>query len=530
MIPSIHRIIPYHRIEVHAAFFFDGVAADPSAEFGAVVAVVVVDETGFVVMILAAEAERVDFGQFAGRGEEPTERVVDVFRGFRSRRVDQRHHVLVAIRDIVVGLAVIRHRKRRVKPGRFRVPRESHGHRIAVQRVQHLNQLVTVVDEFLVFRQHVRGVDLLLEAAPHVVVAEFKPRIAVLRRNQAVFTVPTVAPAHDPGQHIAVHIVGRIPCVHRPNRTHIGVLVQYIARQIVIGIPGSAGFRPVADIIITESAIVEARRDLFLFSRTAAFHRRYLTFSVIPELPVTAVFRFHTDALVLLVQRVAGRKLTVQLDLRQTVLRVVFERPSGRGPRRREAGKLIQAGAVGIRQRISAITESRNTALRIVSAAFRHQYTIIQIQLTQRPPPKRIVTVTVPQIYYTRNRLIYKLRLCIVGQISRTRRIRYRHRTIQIIVSHRNRRRFVRITHPDRTARSIVSIGRNHAARPGTGQQLAVRIIAVGRTGSVRIRLRNVEAAIIVGPTARAAQRASVRVIGEFRLNAGFPRIPYYVF
>ena len=146
-------------------------------------------------MILAAEAERIDFRQRTGRGEEPAERVVDVFRDFRSRRVDQRHHVLVAIRDIVVGLAVIRHRERRVKPGRFRVPRESHGHRIAVQRVQHLNQLVTVVDEFLVFRQHVRGVDLLLEAAPHVVVAEFKPRIAVLRRNQAVFAVPAIGPA-----------------------------------------------------------------------------------------------------------------------------------------------------------------------------------------------------------------------------------------------------------------------------------------------------------------------------------------------
>ena len=190
-----YRIIPDHRIEVHAAFFFDGVAADPSAEFGAVVAVVVVDETGFVVVILAAEAERIDFRQRTGRGEEPTERVVDVFRGFRSRRVNQRHHVLVAIRDIVVGLAVIRHRKRRVKPGRFRVPRESHGHRIAVQRVQHLNQLVTVVDEFLVFRQHVRGVDLLLEAAPHVVVVKLKPRVAVLRRNQAVFTGPAVGPA-----------------------------------------------------------------------------------------------------------------------------------------------------------------------------------------------------------------------------------------------------------------------------------------------------------------------------------------------
>ena len=215
------------------------------------------------------------------------------------------------------------------------------------------------------FRQHVRGVDLLLEAAPHVVVVKLKPRVAVLRRNQAVFTVPTVAPAHDPGQHIAVHIVGRIPCVHRPNRTHIGVLVQYIARQIVIGIPGSAGFRPVADIIITESAIVEARRDLFLFSRTAAFHRRYLTFSVIPELPVTAVFRFHTDALVLVIQRVAGRKLTVQFDLRQTVLRVVFERPRRRGPRRREAGKLIQAGTVGVGRRPLLPAERRGLAVRV---------------------------------------------------------------------------------------------------------------------------------------------------------------------
>ena len=190
-----YRIIPDHRIEVHAAFFFDGVAADPSAEFGAVVAVVVINETGFVVVILAAEAERVQIHHRAGFRIDRAERVVDVFRGTIAVRVQQGRHVLVAVRHVVVNLSVVRHRERRVKPGRFRVPDKGHGHRVIVQRVQHLNQLVTVVDEFLVFRQHVRGVDLLLEAAPHVVVAEFKPRIAVLRRNQAVFAVPAIGPA-----------------------------------------------------------------------------------------------------------------------------------------------------------------------------------------------------------------------------------------------------------------------------------------------------------------------------------------------
>ena len=365
MVPSIHRIIPYHRIEVHAAFFFDGVAFDPSAEFGAVVAVVIVDEAGFVVVVFAAEAERVDFRQGAFGVQNPTEGVVSVFRHSDAVRIQQGRHVLIAVRHVIIGLSIAGHTHRNIEINRIRLPGEGHPQGVVFEDIIHGCQFVTVVDEFLVFRQHVRGVDLLLEAAPHVVVAEFKPRIAVLRRNQAVFIVPTVAPAHDPGQHIAVRIVGRIPCVHRPNRTHIGVLVQYIARQIVIGIPGSAGFRPVADIIITESAIVEARRDLFLFSRTAALHRRHLALAVVGELPVTPVLRFHTDALVLLVQRVAGRKLTVQLDLRQTVLRVVFERPRGRSPGCREAGKLIQAGAVGVGRRPLLPAERRGLAVRV---------------------------------------------------------------------------------------------------------------------------------------------------------------------
>ena len=97
-----YRIIPYHRIEVHAAFFFDGVAFDPSTEFGAVVAVVVVDETGFVVVLFAAETERVQIHHRAGFRTDRAERVVDVFRGTIAVRVQQGRHVLVAIRHVLL--------------------------------------------------------------------------------------------------------------------------------------------------------------------------------------------------------------------------------------------------------------------------------------------------------------------------------------------------------------------------------------------------------------------------------------------
>ena len=365
-----NRIISDHRIEVHAAFFFDGVAADPSAEFGAVVAVVVIDETGFVVVVFAAEAERVDFGQFAGRGEEPTERVVDVFRGFRSRRVNQRHHVLVAIRDIVVGLAVIRHRKRRVKPGRFRVPDKGHGHCVIVQRVQHLNQLVAVIDEFFMFRQYVRGVDLLLEAAPHVVVVELKPRVAVLRRNQAVFTVPAVAPAACAAQLAAVRIIGEFRLnAGFPRILHFGylrILVHHIRRINHIISTHPHLHQTIPDHIIGVAAEIDARRAAFKFPGFTPTVEGQLTLIVVRVLHIALrIMAVLPDTLVPVIQVITAFTHTVQFDLRQTVLRVVFERPRRRGLRRREAGKLIQAGAVGVGRRPLLPAEHRGLAVRV---------------------------------------------------------------------------------------------------------------------------------------------------------------------
>ena len=58
-IKIIYCIIICHTINISSPFFFDGIALGPSAELWAVVAVVVVDEAGFVVSILAAETERV---------------------------------------------------------------------------------------------------------------------------------------------------------------------------------------------------------------------------------------------------------------------------------------------------------------------------------------------------------------------------------------------------------------------------------------------------------------------------------------
>ena len=77
-------------------------------------------------MVFAAEAERVQIHHRAGFRIDRAERVVDVFRGTIAVRVQQGRHVLVAVRHVVVNLSVVRHRERRVKPGRFRVPDKGH--------------------------------------------------------------------------------------------------------------------------------------------------------------------------------------------------------------------------------------------------------------------------------------------------------------------------------------------------------------------------------------------------------------------
>lgn len=55
----VYCIISTRTIQIHSALFLDGIALGPSAELWAVVAVVVVDESGFVIRILAAETEGV---------------------------------------------------------------------------------------------------------------------------------------------------------------------------------------------------------------------------------------------------------------------------------------------------------------------------------------------------------------------------------------------------------------------------------------------------------------------------------------
>ena len=179
--------------------------------------------------------------------------------------------------------------------------------------------------------------------------------------------------------------------------------------------------------------------------------------------------------------------------------------------------ELITPRTVSVMQHIGTIADRRGPTPRIIAEGHGSMHHVILFQLTQGLPPICIITVLNAQVHYMGNRLVFKLRIGIIGQIFRPGRVRYRHSTPEKVVTHSNRRRFVRITHAGCTPRRVVGISRNHAARPGTGLQLAVRIVAVGRTGSVRIRLRYVEAAIVVGP-ARHLRRRSVLVGGQGRL------------
>ena len=58
LIPLIHGVVIDEAIEVEAATFFDGVAGEPSAQGGGIVAVAVVEEVGFVVGVFGREPER----------------------------------------------------------------------------------------------------------------------------------------------------------------------------------------------------------------------------------------------------------------------------------------------------------------------------------------------------------------------------------------------------------------------------------------------------------------------------------------
>ena len=54
-----NNIIPDHHIQIIPPTLTNWISIDPSSEFRAVVAVVVVDEAGFIIAILAAETERI---------------------------------------------------------------------------------------------------------------------------------------------------------------------------------------------------------------------------------------------------------------------------------------------------------------------------------------------------------------------------------------------------------------------------------------------------------------------------------------
>ena len=74
----LNRIVETQQIKVSAAIFFNRIPADPAAEGGGVVAVAVVVEVGFGIVVLRREAVRKDGRHRAGRADRVAEGVVGV--------------------------------------------------------------------------------------------------------------------------------------------------------------------------------------------------------------------------------------------------------------------------------------------------------------------------------------------------------------------------------------------------------------------------------------------------------------------
>ena len=102
---------------------------------------------------------------------------------------------------------------------------------IVVQGVQLLDQFVAVVDEPGGLRQYpaVAGflIDVFLDPAAQVVVAERQPGVAFDGFDQPVFAVPHLRPAVA-GQHVAVRVTGRI--LRDAAVSQLNVLVEVVRR------------------------------------------------------------------------------------------------------------------------------------------------------------------------------------------------------------------------------------------------------------------------------------------------------------
>ena len=103
-IPLIYCIISNERIKIPSPFFSDGIAVDPPAVFGVVIAVVVIDQGEFFVVHLAGPLDGLD--ESSGAGGCSIGGVI-VSRRDRSLCVEDFRHVLVEVCSIAVkGIAL----------------------------------------------------------------------------------------------------------------------------------------------------------------------------------------------------------------------------------------------------------------------------------------------------------------------------------------------------------------------------------------------------------------------------------------
>ena len=151
-------------------------AIDPPAVSGIVIAVVVIDQSQFAVVHLAAPLHRLDETARAGHG--PIGRVVVSCRD-RSPRVEDFRHILVEVPSIAVKRGGL-HQGQGTRGHRFqRIPQQCPKHVPAVEHVQgSYLEVATVQVAFMAGDRSVDG-DLLHVAASLVVVAAFHHRTAV---------------------------------------------------------------------------------------------------------------------------------------------------------------------------------------------------------------------------------------------------------------------------------------------------------------------------------------------------------------
>ena len=126
------KAVPEERIKIPSSLFSDGVAVDPSAVFGVVKAVIVIDQGGFFVVHLAGPLDGLD--ESSGAGGCSIGGVV-VSRRDRSLFVEDFRHVFVEVCSIAVkGIAL--HQSQGAGGHRFqRVPQQRAKHVTVVEQV-----------------------------------------------------------------------------------------------------------------------------------------------------------------------------------------------------------------------------------------------------------------------------------------------------------------------------------------------------------------------------------------------------------